>query len=125
MDGSVRLSRRRVLLRVALLLAGGAFMAGRAAQAWSASRRLEGAPAALQARVALVEGLVAALAILTAAAAALTLRARRREPTLRLGGAPPARTPEDRGKCPGEGPGAPPAAAPGAAQDPVVPPRGQ
>jgi hypothetical protein len=82
----VRLSRRRVQLRVALLLAGAGVMAWRAWQAWSASRSAEAAGSAFPARAAILYALVAALAIVAAAAAALSLRGRRPGATLRLRG---------------------------------------
>jgi hypothetical protein len=72
-------------LRVALLAVGGVFMLWRAAEAWRASNALESGAAALQNRVALIEGLVGVLALLTAAGAALSLRKRRRRASLQLG----------------------------------------
>jgi hypothetical protein len=91
----VRLSRTRVLLRVALLVAGGVFMLWHALQAWRAAGELEGGAASLQSQIAVVEGLVAVLALLTALGASLSLRRRRRGGSLRLGPpATPPRTPQ-------------------------------
>jgi threonine/homoserine/homoserine lactone efflux protein len=81
----VRLSRPRVLLRVALLLAGGLYMLWRAMQVWRASGELEAGAAQLQSRLALLAALIGALALLTALAAALSLRKRNRGGSLRLG----------------------------------------
>jgi hypothetical protein len=87
----VRLSRGRVLLRSALLFAGGGFMLWRAREARGLARLLQGADALLTTRIALVEALVGALAVLTGLAALLSLRSRPRRQTLQLeGGAPPA-----------------------------------
>ncbi|BDG08201.1 hypothetical protein [Anaeromyxobacter paludicola] len=86
----MRMTLQRVLLRVALLCAGGAFMLWRAAEARRAARLLGGAEATLLQRIALVEALVGALALLTGAAVALSLRRRRPRKLLRLGGEGPA-----------------------------------
>jgi hypothetical protein len=95
----VRLSRPRVLLRVALLVAGGVFMLWHAAQAWRASGELEGSAATLQSRVALIAALIGALALLTAIGAAFSLRPRKRGGSLRLGSAPaPPRETPGRGR---------------------------
>jgi membrane protein implicated in regulation of membrane protease activity len=90
----VRLSRSRLALRAALLAVGGGYMLWRALEALRAARALEGPEAALASRMAVLWGLVGALALLTAAAAALALRPRRRQKSLRLddlrrGGGPP------------------------------------
>lgn len=94
----MRLSRTRVLLRVALLTVGGAFLWARAWQSWRGAAEVEGGAAALSARLALVFGLMGLLALVTALVAGLSLRRRRRAPTLRLGAnpSPPA------GLSPGE-----------------------
>jgi hypothetical protein len=84
--GRVRMSRGRVLLRAALLLGGGGVMLWRAVEARRVSRLLSAADAALQDRVALVEGLVGLLAVLTGLAALLALRPRRRRHTLHIEG---------------------------------------
>jgi len=81
----VRLSRPRVLLRLALLVVGGAFMWWQAYRAWGASGALDGGAAAFQRNVAVVAALVGTLALLTAAGAALSLKKRRREGSLKLG----------------------------------------
>ena len=81
----MRLSRPRILLRVALLVAGGVYMLWHAAQAWRAAGELEGGAATLQARVARVAALIGALALLTALGAAFSLRKRKRGGSLRLG----------------------------------------
>jgi hypothetical protein len=83
------MSRARVLLRSALLLAGGAYMLWRAVEARRVSRLLSAADAVLQDRVALVEGLVGLLAVLTGLAALLALRHRPRRHTLHIEGEPP------------------------------------
>ncbi len=80
----VALSRGRVLLRVVLLLGGGAFMIWRAFEARAVARLLAGPDALLQRRLALVEGLVGALAVLTGIAALLAARPRPRRHTLHL-----------------------------------------
>jgi hypothetical protein len=85
----VRLSRPRVLLRLVLLLVGAGFMAWKAWDTELASRAAGLAPGAalLLHRIALVELLLAVLALGTAAAAGLALRGRpARRP---LGLAPP------------------------------------
>jgi len=89
----VRLSRPRLVLRLVLLVVGGAFMLWRALEAHRAARTLGGADGALEGRVALVWALVGALALLTAASAALSLRARAPRKTLRLGDPGDARRP--------------------------------
>jgi hypothetical protein len=73
-----------VVLRVVLLAAGGLWLLARAAQVWRGPGPADPAAAVLQSRLAIVQALVAALALLTAAAAASSLRRRRRAPTLRL-----------------------------------------
>ena len=70
----MRLSRPRVLLRAVLLAVGGAFMLWRAWEARAAGAAAEGGEAALLSRVALVEALVGALALVAAGVALLALR---------------------------------------------------
>ncbi len=84
----MRLSRPRVILRAALLAAGGGYMLWRARLSWLAARELEGGSAALSARLALVFALMALLALVTAGVALVSLRRRQREPTSRLPRAP-------------------------------------
>jgi hypothetical protein len=81
----VRLSRSRVLLRLVLLLVGAGFMAWKAWETEGASRAAGLAPgsALLLHRIALVELLLAVLALGTAVAAGLALR--KRPPRRRLG----------------------------------------
>ncbi len=86
----MRMSPPRVVLRVILLVTGGAFLLWRAAEARRAAPGLGGGDALLLRRIALVEALVGVLALLTAAALALSLRHRRRERPLALGGDRPA-----------------------------------
>jgi len=108
----VRLSRGRVLLRAALLWAGGGWALWWAWRSHGRARALPGAERALHHRLALVYGLVGVLAILTGLVAALSARRRPRRHTLHLGapaggdGVPPA---PDRG-----GPG-------GSAERPMAP----
>jgi hypothetical protein len=76
-----------VLLRAVLLLVGGGFMLWRA---WETNRGAlleSGGDALLLRRMALVEGLVGALALGAAVIAVLALRPRRRRRTLDLGDA--------------------------------------
>jgi hypothetical protein len=87
------MSIQRVMLRVALLAVGGAFMLWRAGEARRAARNMGGAEAVLLGRIALVEALVGLLALLTAATLTLSLRRRRRQRLLTLGGEGP---PPDR-----------------------------
>ena len=108
----MRLSPARVIVRVALLAVGGAYMVWRALDARSASRGLGGGDALLGSRLALVWALVGALALLTAAAAALSLRPRGRKRTLKLGEVPSAGDP-------------PPGPAPTGAASSTREPRGQ
>jgi hypothetical protein len=77
-EARVRLSRPRVLLRLALLLVGAGFMAWKGWDTGAAAHQAGLAPgqALLLHRVALVEWLLAALALGTAAAAGLALRRR-------------------------------------------------
>jgi hypothetical protein len=81
----VRLSRPRVLLRLVLLLIGAGFMAWKGWETELAARspRLAAGDALLLHRVALVELLLAVLAIGAAVSAGLALR--RRPPRRRLG----------------------------------------
>jgi len=99
----VRISRGRLLLRVALLLVGGGFMAWRAVETRRAALGLTGAERVLGERLALVMGLVGALALLTALVVTWQLRRRERRPSLRLPGTGPTS---------GPGPGSPPSGGP-------------
>jgi hypothetical protein len=94
----VRLSRSRLLLRILLLLVVSGFMAWKAWEARQGSLAGGLAPgtALLLHRVALIEALLALLALGTAAAAGLALRSRPHRKLLRLDGPP------------GAGPGEPP-----------------
>ncbi len=94
METGVRMSRGRVLLRAALLLIGGGYMIWRALHARSLARLLPGPDALLQQRLALIWGLVGALAILTGIGALYLLRPRRHRQTLILGRRPPGDRPE-------------------------------
>ena len=85
-----------MLLRVSVLVAGATFLGWRALAAWRAAPGLEPGMGLLQARMAVVEGLVALLALLTAVAAALSLRARRRRGSLKLGEPVPRRRAPDQ-----------------------------
>ena len=83
----MRLSRSRVVLRIALLAGVGLVFLVRAVQGWRGAG--EGAPStALQPRLALMQGLLALVAFLAAVAATSSLRRRHRVPTFRLGSAP-------------------------------------
>ncbi len=73
-----------MLVRAALLLVGGAFMLWKARAASQAAGGEVGGDALLLKRIALVEGLVGALALCAAAIALLALRDRPRRRTLRL-----------------------------------------
>ena len=103
----MRLSRGRLLLRVALLLVGGGFMVWRALETRSAALTQAGADRVLGERLALVMALVGLLALLTAAVVAWQARRRERRHSLHLGGAD-AR----RGDVSGPGPGTPPSGGP-------------
>jgi hypothetical protein len=99
----VRISRGRLLLRVALLLVGGGFMAWRAIETRRAALGLTGAERVLGERLALVMALVSLLALLTAGGVAWQARRRERRPSLRLPGTAPTS---------GPGPGSPPIGGP-------------
>jgi hypothetical protein len=101
----VKLSRGRVLLRAALLWAGGGWALWWAWRAHGRARALPGPEQALQERLALVYGLVGVLAILTGLVAALAARPRPRRHTLHLRGG--GRPPSGARRLPGggEGPG--------------------
>lgn len=100
----MRISRGRLLLRVALLLVGGGFMAWRALETRSAALRQSGADRVLGERLSLVMALVGVLAILTAGVVAWQMRRRERRHSLHLQGAgKPATDP---------GPGTPPSGGP-------------
>jgi hypothetical protein len=81
----MRLSRTRLALRAALLLTGAGYMAWRAAQALRSVGEAPAQEASLLRWVAVVEALVAALAVAAAIVALLSLRRRPRWHTLRLG----------------------------------------
>lgn len=78
------MSRPRVLIRAALLLIGAVFMLVKAFQAHRAAGTVPPADALLLERIALVEALVGALALVAAGVALLALRRRRRAHTLHL-----------------------------------------
>jgi heme/copper-type cytochrome/quinol oxidase subunit 2 len=80
----VRISRGRLLLRVALLLAGGGFMAWRAWETRRSALAQAGADRVLGERLALVMALVGLLAIGTAVVVAWQMRRRERRHSLRL-----------------------------------------
>jgi hypothetical protein len=98
----VRISRGRLLLRVALLLVGGGFMGWRAIETRSAALRQSGADRVLGERLSLVMALVGLLAILTAGVVAWQMRRRERRHSLHLDG---------KGIS-GPGPGTPPSGGP-------------
>ncbi|HEU4383184.1 MAG TPA: hypothetical protein VFR85_06715 [Anaeromyxobacteraceae bacterium] len=101
----VKLSRGRVLLRAALLWAGGGWALWWAWRGHERARDLPGAERALHDRLALVYALVGALAVLTGVAAAFMARPRRRRHTLHLGGPPgDAASPPSGGEEPGPSP---------------------
>ncbi len=81
----VRLSGGRVLLRAALLWAGGGWALWWAWRSHGRAQALQGAGRALYDRLALVYALVGALAVLTGLVAALAARPHPRRHTLRLG----------------------------------------
>jgi len=89
----VRLSPARLLLRSGLLFLGGGFMLWRAWEARAVARLVPAPERVLAERIALVEALVGALAIVTGAAALLSLRRRDRRHSLHL---PPAARPPPR-----------------------------
>jgi hypothetical protein len=103
----VRLSRPRLLLRAGLLLVVAGLIGLRA---WQDGRRaalpgLEAGAPELLARLALVEWVLAGLAVVTAAAALLTLRQKPRRHSLHLPGQAPepsggARAPTDHQEPP-------------------------
>ena len=94
----MRISRGRLLLRVALLLVGGGFMGWRALETRRAALERTGADRVLGERLALVMALVALLALLTAVVVAWQMRRRERRHTLDLSSGP--------------GPGSPPSGGP-------------
>jgi membrane protein implicated in regulation of membrane protease activity len=83
----VRLSKGRVLLRVALLAGAGAFMAWRAVERFRAGAAL-GADGLMLRRLALFEALLAALAFALAAFVLLAMRRRGTRRPLGLGRPP-------------------------------------
>jgi hypothetical protein len=82
----VRISRPRLILRAALLLVAAGLVATRAVQDGreAALPGIDPGAARLLGRIALVEWVLAALAVLTAAAALLALRQKPRRHTLHL-----------------------------------------
>jgi hypothetical protein len=100
--GGVRLSRPRVLVRVALLVLGGAYMLWHALELRRGTQGLEPAEALLRDRFALLWTLVAVVAFATAAVALLSLRSRPRRRSLHLdrgeGAVPGERPPPTRGR---------------------------
>lgn len=90
----MRLSRPRLLLRAALLVLVGAFMTWRGfeTRATAGQPGVDAAAAVTLSRIALVEWILAGLALLTAGAALLSLRRKPRQHSLHLGGddEPPA-----------------------------------
>ena len=97
----MRLSRPRLLLRAALLLVVGAFMAWRGfdTRATAGQPGVDPAAALTLSRIALVEWFLAGLAVVTAAAALLALRQKPRRHSLHLreGEAGPGEPPEAGG----------------------------
>ena len=87
-ETQVRLSRGRVLLRAALLWAGGGWALWWAWRSHGRARDLPGAERALHDRLALVYALVGGLAVLTGVVAVMATRPRARRHTLHLGGPP-------------------------------------
>jgi len=87
----VRLSKPRLVLRAALLVFLAGFMAWRAWETGqtAAAPGLEPGGAQLLGRIALLEWILAGLALLTAGAALLALRPRPRAHSLHLDGRPP------------------------------------
>ena len=80
----MRISRGRLLLRAALLLVGGGFMAWRAWETRQAALGQTGAARVLGERLALVMALVSLLALLTAGVVTWQLRRRERRHSLHL-----------------------------------------
>jgi len=82
----VRLSRSRLLLRTALLLVAGGYMAWRGfdTRATAALPGVDAEGARMLARIALVEWILAGLAVLTAGATLLSLRQRPRQHSFHL-----------------------------------------
>jgi len=100
----VRLSKPRLLLRAALLLFLAGFMAWRAVETGrtAAGPGLEPVGATMLSRIALIEWILAGLAVLTAGAALLSLRRRTDAPS--LGAAPrPGASEPSPGHRPPEG----------------------
>lgn len=97
-DTRVRLSRGRILLRAALLWAGGGWALWWAWRTHARARTLQDAARLLHDRLALVYALVGTLAVLTGLVAALSLRRRPRQHLLHLGG-PPDRRPPSGGRA--------------------------
>jgi hypothetical protein len=89
----VRLSRPRLILRASLLVLVGAFMAWRGfeTRATAGQPGVDPSAAVALSRIALVEWILAGLAMVTAAAALLSLRQKPRQHSLHLGegGTPP------------------------------------
>jgi hypothetical protein len=89
----VRISRGRLFLRAILLVVGGGFMAWRAWETRGAALSRTGAERVLGERLALVMGLVGALALLTALVVTWQLRRRERRHSLHLPGIRPPEPP--------------------------------
>lgn len=103
----MRLSKPRILLRATLLVVLAGFMAWRAVETGRTAGQpgLEPTGATMLSRIALIEWILAGLALLTAGAALLSLRQRPRTRLLDLGG-----TPRPGAGEPPAGSGQPPAA---------------
>lgn len=108
----MRLSKPRLVLRAALLTFLAGFMAWRALETGrtAAGPGLEPGGAQMLSRIAVIEWILAGLALLTAGAALFALRPRPRAHSLHLGGTPPQAA---AGESPTEPPsqGGPPGAA--------------
>jgi len=98
----VRLSRPRLILRASLLVLVGAFMTWRGfeTRATAGQPGVDPSAAVTLSRIALVEWILAGLAIVTAGAALLSLRQKPRQHSLHLGGdgARPGEPPDGPGR---------------------------
>lgn len=105
----MRLSRPRLALRALLLVVLAGFMAWRARQTGQAAAApgVEPGGALMLSRIALVEWVLAGLALLTAGGALLALRRHPRTHSLHLGGAPPEVGAGQDAPSPGGPPGPP------------------
>ena len=101
----MRLAPARLLLRSGLLFLGGGFMLWRAWEARAVARLVAAPERVLGERIALVEALVGALAIVTGAAALLSLRRRDRRHSLHLPPGGRLRPPDGGGPAGGAPPG--------------------